>query len=146
MNQHDDPRDSKIKRLEQELWLTGIQLILTRPAPIAKLLRFGKAKDRSEYHEWERNVIDKAMDIACAEIQSPGPDAQIGERRIKCPLCGTSPASNSMGFLLGGLRAHLDKRNPANGSPDCFVLATAVKNLIYENKDSWPVKDRPGPY
>ena len=92
MSRHDDPRDSKIKRLDEELWLTGIQLILTRPAPIVKLLLHGKAKTLRERYEWERNVIDKTMDIARAEIQGRRPDPQLGDQRIKCPLCGGTPS------------------------------------------------------
>ncbi len=129
----DDPRDSKIERLEEELWLTGIQLILTRPEPVVKLLRYGQAKNWSELNEWRLDVIDKTMDIAREEIQSRPKD---GEQRIKCPLCGQAPGSKPMGFLLGGLRTHLDDNT---GSSDCFVLARAIKNIIYQNKHRWSV-------
>ena len=110
LSRFDDPRDSKIRRLEEELWLTGIQLILTRPEPIgppARLQAVGPSPNDAP------RSVKKIRSYA---VQECGPYAPSPG----CPTLHLFLRSHG-GWGSQGMEDRAGFRNPSSHSGNCVT-------------------------
>jgi hypothetical protein len=127
-----DPRDERIKRLEDELWGVRDDIVRLMPEVISDLLsRTYLLETRSDYHRWQRETID-----AIVEMTVPDPKASNRyEVRARCPLCQASGDVYGSGFKLPlGLERHLEGWGNVS---QCPVTEAAFKNARYSNRDKF---------
>lgn len=120
---YEDPRDERIRRLEEELWTARRAIIDLMPDGTRRVLTsYYHCGSRSETYKWEHDAVEEI--IGHAEALSREEGSYLGPR-ARCPLCGdesTSPYES--GFSLPeGLRRHLTGWGNVR---QCSVLGAAA--------------------
>lgn len=128
---YEDPRDERIRRLEQDLWSARYAIVCLMPDDIQGVLTgYVLSDSRSESHAWERDAVKEI--IARADVLSREEGSYFGTR-ARCPLCGDESSSPyQSGFSLPeGLRRHLAGWGNVR---QCSVFGAAV-SLARERAD-----------
>jgi hypothetical protein len=127
-----DPRDERIKRLEEELWGVRDAIVRLMPNVISDLLsRTYSLETRSDYYRWQREVIDAIVEMAVSDSKA----SSRYEVRARCPLCRASGDIYGSGFKLPlGLERHLEGWGNVS---QCPVTEAAFKNARYSNRQKF---------
>lgn len=118
------PLEDKVRRLEDELYLTRSAMIrLMRPELEGLLSDQVHCKTFEEVSKWEGRAVAGIIDFA-ARVEQPTEVDPYGRPRVLCPLCNQGPQSPyDQGFLLPeGLRRHL---TGTYNSRQCSVFRAA---------------------
>jgi hypothetical protein len=127
-----DPRDERIKRLEEELWDVRDDIVRLMPDNISDLLSgYYSLETRSDYYRWRRETID-----AIVGMTEPDPKASNPyEDRARCPLCKASGDVYGSGFKLPlGLERHLEGWGNVS---QCPVTKAAFRNASFSRRDKF---------
>jgi len=127
-----DPRDERIRRLEDELWGVRDDIVGLMPDKFSKLLSgYYSLETRSDYHRWRRETIDAI--VAMTEPDPKAPNSY--EDRARCPLCNASGDVYGSGFKLPlGLERHLAGWGNVS---QCPVTNAAFRNALYSRRDKF---------
>jgi hypothetical protein len=126
-----DPRDERIKRLEDELWSARNDIVCLMPDDISDLLMgYHFLKTRPDYYRWQRETIEAIVAMAL-----PDPKASHFQNRARCPLCNRSGDVYGSGFTLPiGLERHLEGFGNVS---QCPATEAAFKNARNSKRDEF---------
>ena len=110
--QFSDPRDAKIKKLEEELYRASEAVIRLTPAPYRELLKgYYGCRSVDDVDAWQADATKRiiALTEETAALTPPKPGTFLHGRAF-CPLCGGGGHGRyAPGYELPeGLRRHLE--------------------------------------